>query len=103
MSIIVRRNSAPRLFAEIDVMTCRCSKVVTLGSLPLIVAIITLVHAQETQDPKVVAQTWLKQRQAEFVEYEFQRESAKPVLLVMQSRSILNWSNPEKGTDLGGL
>jgi hypothetical protein len=74
-----------------------------LGALLLVVAIVTFGHAQETQDGKAAAPKWLKQRQAEFEEYEFQRESARPVLLVMESRSILNWSNPEKGTDLGGL
>jgi hypothetical protein len=50
------------------------------------------------------ADEWLKQRQAEFAEYRFSRDLAgKPAELKFQSRSLLNWSNPERGSGTGGL
>lgn len=46
---------------------------------------------------------WLRQRQAEFEEYRFEVEAPKPLELTMESRSILNWSNAERGADVGGV
>ena len=46
---------------------------------------------------------WLAARQGEFGEYRFQREAAKPAALTCQPRSLLNWTNPERGSGTGGL
>ncbi len=47
--------------------------------------------------------SWLQRRQAEFAEYRFQRELAGPVQLTMEPQSLLNWTNPERGTGEGAL
>jgi len=57
----------------------------------------------ELQDAKSPTQQWLEQRQAEFQEYRLEHQGAKPNLLTMEPRSILNWSNPERGTDNGAV
>lgn len=52
----------------------------------------------ESQDFR---EEWLDQRQAEFEAYEFEIQSAKPQKLALEKRSLLNWSNAERGAALG--
>ena len=61
------------------------------------------INAQQAQDAVTAADEWLQARQAEFAEYRFERLSTKPAQLVLESRSLLNWSNPERGSGGGGL
>jgi hypothetical protein len=49
------------------------------------------------------ARAWLAERLAEFREYRFEQEAAEPIPLTMAPNSLLNWSNPERGTGSGGL
>jgi len=61
-------------------------------------------RAQDAQPTgPTAAQQWVQARQAEFAEYRFRRESERAVALTMQPHSILNWSNPERGTDSGAV
>jgi hypothetical protein len=46
---------------------------------------------------------WLAKRQAEFEAYEISLEAEKPRKLVLESRSLLNWSNAERGADVGAV
>ena len=46
---------------------------------------------------------WLAQRQAEMEAYEISLEREKPRKLVLESRSLLNWSNAERGADVGAV
>lgn len=46
---------------------------------------------------------WLAERQAEFAAYQFQLEAPEPRMLTLESRSLLNWSNAERGADVGAL
>jgi hypothetical protein len=46
---------------------------------------------------------WLAERQAEMEAYEISLEAEKPRKLVLQSRSLLNWSNAERGADVGAV
>jgi hypothetical protein len=62
------------------------------------------VHAQETPaGPQASPKEWLAERQAEFAAYEFTLESAQPRKLTLESRSLLNWSNAERGADVGAV
>ena len=46
---------------------------------------------------------WLAKRQAEFEAYEISLEAEKPRKLILESRSLLNWSNAERGADVGAV
>jgi hypothetical protein len=46
-------------------------------------------------------QQWLELRQAEFEAYEIEQQAEKPRKLAIEPRSILNWSNAERGAALG--
>src|SRR5262245_3250862 len=61
--------------------------------------------AQElpTAGENAAAKKWLDARQAEFAEYRLHRGEQNAVGLRMESRSLLNWSNPERGAGTGGL
>jgi hypothetical protein len=54
------------------------------------------------EDP-APARVWLAERLKEFQEYRFEREGAVPAPLTMAPQSVLNWSNPERGTEQGAL
>ena len=59
-------------------------------------------HAESTPtqpSPK----EWLAERQAEFAAYEFSLEAGEPRMLMLESRSLLNWSNAERGADVGAV
>jgi hypothetical protein len=62
--------------------------------------VIPLARAEEDSSP---ARAWLSARLAEFQEYRFEREGAAPVELALAPQSLLNWSNPERGTEFGAL
>jgi hypothetical protein len=62
--------------------------------------VIPPARAEEDASP---ARAWLSARLAEFQEYRFEREGAAPVELALAPQSLLNWSNPERGTDYGAL
>jgi len=53
----------------------------------------------QPQTPK----DWLQQRKLEFEEYRFHVEAAQSSTLTMESRSLLNWSNAERGADVGAV
>lgn len=53
--------------------------------------------------PEASPKEWLVERQAEFAAYEFSREGGEPRKLLLESRSLLNWSNAERGADVGAL
>ena len=59
--------------------------------------------AKPPDDAKRLASQWIEQREREFKEYELTREAAQPAPLTMESGSVLNWSNPERGTGQGPL
>jgi hypothetical protein len=63
---------------------------------------ILLAGAQEP-DVSAPAETWLQARQSEFAQYRFERQVEKPVDLVLEPRSILNWTNPERGSGSGAV
>ncbi len=46
---------------------------------------------------------WLEQRQAEFGEYDFQLDAPESRKLTLESRSLLNWSNAERGAYFGAV
>jgi hypothetical protein len=79
----------------------------SIGLVALIVpsAFLASGRAQDTarQDDKQLAQQWFDERKADFQEYDFQREAARPAKLTMEPRSLLNWSNPERGSGYGAL
>ena len=55
------------------------------------------------EDPKTIAKEWLGERTKEFESYRFALEGPKPVALTMETRSLLNWSNAERGTAVGAV
>src|SRR5207249_3083254 len=46
---------------------------------------------------------WLEQRTNEFESYRFALEGLQPMALTMETRSLLNWSNAERGTFFGAV
>jgi hypothetical protein len=46
---------------------------------------------------------WLEERTQELASYRFEAERDPPHVLKMEPRSILNWSNPERGTYAGAV
>jgi hypothetical protein len=61
-----------------------------------------VAQEQEPADAKSLAQRWLDERHAEFQGYRLVR-AGQAAALTMEPRSILNWSNPERGTDRGAV
>jgi len=57
----------------------------------------------EAEQSQPSPKEWLAQRQAEFEAYEISLEAEKPRQLVLESRSLLNWSNAERGADVGAV
>jgi hypothetical protein len=49
------------------------------------------------------AKNWVPQREAEFRQYRFQLELTRPRALTMEAASLLNWTNPERGTGDGAV
>jgi hypothetical protein len=69
-----------------------------------LLSIAFVASGQDAPDkPPDFRQQWLDQRQAEFAEYEFAVEAAEPRKLTFQSKSLLNWSNAERGAALGAV
>jgi hypothetical protein len=58
---------------------------------------------KDSADLAAAAKLWLEARRAEFDEYQLERDGEKPVELKIESRSLLNWSNAERGTQHGAL
>jgi hypothetical protein len=77
----------------------RCWFAVAFGS----VMSVTFSHAQEAESEETAAKNWRTVRQAEFEQFRLHREATPPVLLALEHRPILNWSNPERGTQHGAL
>jgi hypothetical protein len=73
------------------------------ATLALFVASAISLARGEEPDVKTAAEVWLRARQAEFAEYRFERQTDKPVELALAPRSVLNWSNPERGAGEGGV
>jgi len=48
-------------------------------------------------------QQWLAKRTEELESYQFALEGTPPEALTMEPRSLLNWSNPERGTAAGAV
>jgi hypothetical protein len=77
--------------------------------LPLLFGILCaasrIAFAQEVpaEDPKAFAKEWLAERTKEFESYRFELEGPKPKALAMETRSLLNWSNAERGTYVGAV
>ncbi len=53
--------------------------------------------------PQASPKEWLHERQVEFDEYEFATGASRPQKLMRESRSLLNWSNAERGADVGAV
>jgi hypothetical protein len=53
--------------------------------------------------PEASPKEWLAERQAEFEAYEFSLGAEEPRKLTLESRSLLNWSNAERGADVGAV
>jgi hypothetical protein len=53
--------------------------------------------------PEASPKEWLAERQKEFEAYQFHVEAAEPRNLTLESRSLLNWSNAERGADVGAV
>jgi hypothetical protein len=51
--------------------------------------------------PKLNYKEWLAQRKQEFESYQIELEGLKPMPLTMEPNSLLNFSNPERGTFAG--
>ena len=62
-------------------------------------------QAQELEalDSKPSAKEWLEERVAEFETYRFQFADEPRSELVLEPGSLLNWSNAERGGDVGAL
>jgi len=50
---------------------------------------------------KTERENWLKQRTLEFESYRFELEGLTSRKLVLETKAILDWSNPERGTFFG--
>jgi hypothetical protein len=85
----------------------KCSIPLWIVIIPLATAFLSPPGHGQDSDAKADSDRWLKARQAEFQEYCFERgadePAGRPVALTLESRSVLNWSNPERGTDQGGM
>jgi len=82
------RNQVVGLVALAAITICHCC-----CSLPL----------ATSEEPLAAAKTWLEERVREFEEYHFERDSKGMPQLEMVPRSVLNWSNAERGTNQGAL
>jgi len=63
----------------------------------------SLLPIAAAENSKAAAKTWLEERVREFEEYQFEREYKGMPKLELESRSLLNWSNAERGTNQGAL
>ena len=54
------------------------------------------------EESKEASQRWREERHAEFQGYRFYHDETK-TQLVMEVRSVLNWSNAERGADVGAV
>lgn len=68
--------------------------------LPLIAAVVR--GEEETEEIQSAAAKWVADRQEAFKRYEFHLGD-KEDRLVLEPRSILNWSNPERSAAKGGV
>src|SRR5215510_7275699 len=59
--------------------------------------------AQEPAAPQESNQEWLTKRTEELASYRFAMDGVKPVELALEGKSLLNWSNAERGTAAGAL
>ena len=57
----------------------------------------------EAADAKLGAKQWLQERVAEFETYQFEFADEPRSELVLEPGSLLNWSNAERGGDVGAL
>ncbi len=53
--------------------------------------------------PQASPKEWLAERHAEIAAYEFLWGTDNPRKLTLESRSLLNWSNAERGADVGAV
>jgi hypothetical protein len=54
------------------------------------------------EESKEASQRWREERHAEFQKYRFYKDETR-AQLVMELRSVLNWSNAERGADVGAV
>jgi hypothetical protein len=80
----------------------RWSKTVRAACLLLPLAITVVRGDEETEEVKSAAAKWIAERQEAFKTYTFQLGD-NGNRLVLESRSILNWSNPERSAAKGGV
>jgi hypothetical protein len=59
--------------------------------------------AEPTSGTDGSGKEWLRERQAEFEQYEFTAGEGEPVKLSLESRSLLNWTNAERGAYAGAV
>ena len=69
---------------------------VLVGAAPLLVA------GQQAQ-PQETSQEWLAKRTAELESYKFTSDGSPSAELALEPRSLLNWSNAERGTAAGAV
>lgn len=80
-----------------------------LRNICLVAALLVQVNpasqAQESEaaDPKLSAKQWLQERVAEFETYRFEFAEEPRSKLTLEPGSLLNWSNAERGGDVGAL
>ena len=63
---------------------------------------VTVVHGDEDTEVQSTTAKWVAERQEAFKSYEFWLGDNRD-RLVLESRSILNWSNPERRAAKGGV
>src|SRR5262245_8009847 len=71
----------------------------------LLSAAAVIAYAQDApkEDLQALAKQWLADRTKEFESYRFELVGSKPIALTMETRSLLNWSNAERGTYVGAV
>lgn len=79
----------------------------SLFSVGLAAAALTSAAVADAQNalvqPQDSAKEWLQARQAEMAQYEFTVADQSSHRLKLEPRSLLNWSNAERGADVGAV
>jgi hypothetical protein len=77
------------------ILLCAGLVVATLGN--------AAAQPSEAEQSQPSPKEWLAERQMEMGAYEMSLGAEKPRKLELESRSLLNWSNAERGADVGAV
>jgi len=80
----------------------RCPKSICVACILMPLSFAVVRGEEEAEQVKSAAAQWVAQRQEAFKTYTFQL-GENGDRLVLESRSILNWSNPERSAAKGGV